>query len=72
MLRHKKLLALILGGVMTTSVMLTGCGSSDKKAEGGAASEEPVNLVWYVKMCIRDSLYRKRVFELLEELNKNK
>ena len=48
MLRHKKLLALILGGVMTTSVMLTGCGSSDKKAEGGAASEEPVNLVWYV------------------------
>ena len=46
MLRHKKLLALILGGVMTTSVMLTGCGSSDKKAEGGAASEEPVNLVW--------------------------
>ncbi len=31
MLRHKKLLALILGGVMTTSVMLTGCGSSDKK-----------------------------------------
>ncbi|MGM8317258.1 ABC transporter substrate-binding protein, partial (plasmid) [Clostridium perfringens] len=32
----------------TTSVMLTGCGSSDKKAEGGAASEEPVNLVWYV------------------------
>ena len=48
MLKHKKLLALILGGVMTTSVMLTGCGSSDKKAEGGAASEEPVNLVWYV------------------------
>ncbi|MDH5085660.1 ABC transporter substrate-binding protein [Clostridium perfringens] len=48
MLRHKKLLALILGGVMTTSVMLTGCGSSDKKAEGGAASEEPVNLVLYV------------------------
>ncbi|MDZ5253357.1 ABC transporter substrate-binding protein [Clostridium sp. LIBA-8841] len=47
MLKHKKLLALILGGMMTTSVALTGCGSSDKSAEGGA-SEEPVNLVWYV------------------------
>ena len=48
MLKHKKLLALILGGLMTTSLVLTGCGAKNESADGGAASEEPVNLVWYV------------------------
>ncbi|MGG5461596.1 ABC transporter substrate-binding protein [Clostridium sp. B9] len=65
MLKHKKLMALILGGMMTTSAVLTGCGSDKGAAEGGTASEEPVNLVWYT---IGDAPADNEVVE--EEVNK--
>lgn len=47
MLKRKKLLALILGAMVTTSVVLTGCGNSGDNS-GSADGDKPVNLVWYV------------------------
>ena len=48
MLKNKKLIALLLGGIIGTSSILTGCGSGGSASSGGGEGEEPVNLVWYV------------------------
>ncbi|KQC92782.1 ABC transporter substrate-binding protein, partial [Clostridium perfringens CP4] len=48
MLKNKKLMALILGGIIGTSSILAGCGSGGNASSSGGEGEEPVNLVWYV------------------------
>ena len=48
MLKNKKLIALLLGGVIGTSSILAGCGSGGNASSSGGEGEEPVNLVWYV------------------------
>lgn len=65
MLKHKKLKALILGGMITTSAVLTGCGSSGNTSSEGGAGEKPVNLVWYT---IGDAPKDNEMVE--EEVNK--
>ncbi|HHD2751281.1 TPA: ABC transporter substrate-binding protein [Clostridium perfringens] len=47
MLKNKKIMALILGGMIGTSALLTGCGSGGSASSGGEG-DKPVNLVWYV------------------------
>lgn len=46
MIKLKKIMALAIGMVMTSSLILTGCGSSNNGSKTDANSE-PVNLVWY-------------------------
>ncbi|MGG5461598.1 ABC transporter substrate-binding protein [Clostridium sp. B9] len=48
MLKRRKLMAIILGAMVTTSAVLTGCGGSGGNSSTGGEGEEPVNLVWYV------------------------
>ncbi|EHK2441040.1 ABC transporter substrate-binding protein [Clostridium perfringens] len=48
MLKNKKLIALLLGGIIGTSSILTGCGSGGSASSSGGEGEKPVNLVWYV------------------------
>ncbi|KXA03947.1 ABC transporter substrate-binding protein [Clostridium perfringens] len=48
MLKNKKLIALLLGGIIGTSSILTGCGSGWSASSSGGEGEKPVNLVWYV------------------------
>ncbi|GAA0065818.1 MAG: ABC transporter substrate-binding protein [Clostridium perfringens] len=48
MLKNKKLIALLLGGIIGTSSILTGCGSEGSASSSGGEGEKPVNLVWYV------------------------
>lgn len=46
MIKRKKILAMILGAMVTTSVVLMGCGSSGGNSKS-ADGDKPVNLVWY-------------------------
>ncbi|MDK0980034.1 ABC transporter substrate-binding protein [Clostridium perfringens] len=48
MLKNKKLIALLLGGIIGISSILTGCGSGGSASSSGGEGEKPVNLVWYV------------------------
>ena len=48
MLKNKKLMALLLGGIIGTSSILAGCGSGGNASSSGGEGEKPVNLVWYV------------------------